>query len=72
MLPKISGVHSWPGKGILVVPVADNQQLAFDFEPDGFAYEEENEFDDSGNFADDPEFYNTGEFRDLHSPFFWL
>ena len=40
-----------------MVPVAEEQQqqqLAFDFEPDGFAYEEENEFDDSGNFADDP------------------
>ena len=60
------------GRGFFtVVPVAEEQQqqqLAFDFEPDAFAYEEENELDedDGGNFADDPEFYNTGEFPSIN------
>ncbi|MCC6587637.1 MAG: hypothetical protein IT168_13150 [Bryobacterales bacterium] len=44
------------------------QQLAFDFEPGFDTAEDENELDGEGRFefADDPEFYNTGDYPALN------
>ena len=55
------------GEGDFVVPLADQQQLAFDFDSDFDAaeIEFENELDGDDSFEDDPEFYNTGEFPSI-------